>query len=155
MKEVKNNKISHNFIPFSKRTAKYCSLKCCNSDETFLKNKENTYLAKYGVKNIQESEEMKQKIKLKLEKCLKNDPDYWKKRQEKTNNTKIKKYGSLINAYLNEQNNFDDNQLIDALVYWYIPKNATMLTYDVNDYDGKFTNTRGFRTGSVSRIINR
>jgi hypothetical protein len=41
--------------------------------------------------------------------------------------------------YLNEQNNFDDNQLIDALVYWYIPKNATMLTYDVNDYDGKFT----------------
>lgn len=91
-------------IQFSKRTAKYCSLKCCNSDETFLKNKENTYLAKYGVKNIQESEEMKKKIKLKLEKCLKNDPDYWKKRQEKTNNTKIKKYGSLTNAYLNAQN---------------------------------------------------
>ena len=38
--------------------------------------------------------------------------------------------------YLNEQNNFDDNKLTDALVYWYIPKNATMLTYRKDDYSG-------------------
>lgn len=35
-----------------------------------------------------------------------------------------------------------DEQLIDSQVFWYIPENATMLTYDLNDYGTEFTHDK-------------
>jgi hypothetical protein len=85
-------------LKFSQRKKKYCSLKCCNSSEFFLKHKEECILKKYGVKNIQQLKNVKEKIKKTVENKLNVDSNYWKKRQEKTINTKIKKYGSVENA---------------------------------------------------------
>lgn len=86
-------------LKFSKRNRKFCSLKCCNSNEEFLKKKEETVLNKYGVKNINQSEFIKNKSKNTRKQNEQNDELYWKKREEKGVQTKIQKYGSLKNAY--------------------------------------------------------
>ena len=50
-------------LKFSKRNGKFCSLKCCNSNEEFLKKKEEIVFKKYGVKNVNQSEIIKNKSK--------------------------------------------------------------------------------------------
>jgi len=79
-------------LTFSKRNKKYCSLICCNSSKIFLEHKKECVLKKYGVLNVLQSEIVKTKIDNTIHQHVLQDKFYWKKRQEKTNKTKIIKY---------------------------------------------------------------
>lgn len=86
-------------LSFSKRNASYCSRKCCNSSKIFLEKKENSILQKYGVKNVQQLDNIKTKTKETIKNKIECDSNYWKIIKEKQKNTLIQKYGSLKDAY--------------------------------------------------------
>lgn len=45
-----------------------------------------------------------------------------------------------------------NEQLIDGQIFWYIPLNATMLTYDLNDYGTDFTNDKYDAVDSPTKL---
>ena len=57
-----------------------------------------TNLKKYGVENYAQTEESRQHMKELNAKFIEEDPDFWRKRDEKSKQTRIEKYGSLEEA---------------------------------------------------------
>lgn len=72
----------------------YCSEHCSKSSIEARTKRESTTMKRYGVKNVTYIPEVMDKIKK-----YNRDPDNIKKKQEKTNQTIIKKYGSLDAFY--------------------------------------------------------
>ena len=72
---------------------KYCSSKCCNSDEDKIKLTEERNLEKYGCKNVSSIQSVKDKVRDTMERKLEEDPELYKKYNEKKKRTKKEKYG--------------------------------------------------------------
>ena len=72
---------------------KYCSSKCCNSDEEKIKLTEERNLEKYGCKNVSSVQSVKDKVRDTMERKLEEDPELYKKYNEKRKKTKKEKYG--------------------------------------------------------------
>lgn len=76
---------------------KYCSRKCCLSSSSFRESVKNSVIEKYGVDNVSKVEKIKKKA-IKTYYNKKNN-ELLNQKNEKRNNTLIKKYGSLKNYY--------------------------------------------------------
>ena len=98
-------------LNYSSRKGKYCSNKCCNSDQNFLKHKEEICQKKYGVKYIMQSKQFKEKSKQTKQNNIKNNPNYWKEITEKRNYTIIKEYDTLQNFYTKRVQNLKEKKI--------------------------------------------
>ena len=107
-KEGCTNDVPHEVDSVTKGFKKYCSIKCGNSDPAKLQRVADTCIRKYGVKNVYQSNEVKQKIsQTKLErygdqnwanpdkrdetvkKHIEEDPDYYAKIYQKKIQTNV------------------------------------------------------------------
>lgn len=79
------------------RIEKHGSLE--NAYASMLETQKNTLKEKYNVERCVDIPGLLDKRKETLNKLLIENPNYWKERQEKSNATKIEKYGSLERAY--------------------------------------------------------
>ena len=71
----------------------YCSPKCCNSCESKKEKTANNNIAKYGCKNPSSLPDVKRRVRDTMNKMLEEDPEMYKKYDEKRKKTKLIRYG--------------------------------------------------------------